>query len=503
MGFLFALYLILNIAFAEDCPGGKPVGPKDLTPEGMKVWALVNPGVNSVEKAICCLPKIYRDNFLIAHSSIAAQNGTPDCVRVLMHPSVSQQDLDKDVMVFSANCGAEGMNQKNNLEMVFYRKSNEKLEFADADYGKQFVHVSGKNPKACMECHGEFGKEPPEGPRPIFDPFGHWPRFVGGPSSCNPVEDKLQIEKQQRAIESVIANPRFRCLNQDTLKSILEKIKSGEKNLNVFTSAGRGLVPFDSFFFDINSKRVVRMIRKTPHFDKYKFLLVGQDYCDALKVEEWMPKHVIEQHNNLSSVAPDVAHIRTRKDLENVISKRKEQAAARIRFTGQQMNDPVKSKSMPLDPSTSVFACEKDENKDAALNLPESAFRIENPVLRAYYIEQTLNQMPLQIRGNLGSYLRFLFDGRGISTEFWSVDDAPGDRRAGVDIAGAIESAERKGSELDKIMRPWQELPAFPAEGEREKAMAKVCAGLKRASMEALSKIPPSSGGKDPATTSR
>src|SRR4051812_31299122 len=40
--------------------------------------------IKSVEDFVCCLPEVYRQNYIVGRNSIAGQNGDPDNPRVIM-----------------------------------------------------------------------------------------------------------------------------------------------------------------------------------------------------------------------------------------------------------------------------------------------------------------------------------------------------------------------------------------------------------------------------------
>lgn len=476
---LLLLLLLSNLTHADQrCAATQPLLPSQMTPEGIKAWmAGTGSKISSIDDFICCLPKSYQSDIEIAPLSIAGQNGSPMSPRVFMKTDFGQTDIvGKSAMVLTANGGAPDLNQSQSIEIAYYRHDTKKLEFYDFNFAEKKPQLSGKNPDACMACHGdESAQEPAAGPRPIFEPFGHWPRFVGGAKHCNAIEDKLQVLVQKKAVASVEQNPRFRCLDKNSLTTL--RAEAEQFNANRLSS-------FDSALFDINSKRVAHIVRETPDYESYKYALVGIEKCTPFSVEAWIPPRVLALHTNESSISSDVAHIRNEADFKSVLEARKKEAQQARAGQARLLNDPDKLFKEGFEPSSSAFSCDNDENRNFVPSLPAIEAMFKNPTVRAYLIEQSLTQPPLQIRGNTAFLPRFIFEGRGLSMRRW-IEDVHDDYRTGIDFTEELIRLEPANSELSKIMKT--------DEAEKSKSGtstdSRKCQALQKASLKALSAL--------------
>lgn len=472
------------------CPT-TPMSELQATPEGLKVWLQTHRNqVVTPDQLICCLPEVYRKNYLIAPNSQAGQNGSPESPRVLLHPSLVQHSKGNQA-IFSINGGASYLNNTQNVEMAFFRAQNERLEYIDIDFSSGKYAPLKTNPKQCMQCHGlGDGGAPAEGPRPIFDPFGHWPRFVGGALKCNPAEDQLQLKAQRRALQAVRDNPRFRCLDRSQIDVDLAKLKLREApGLSVIKTGNENLSGFDSYLMTVNMKRVARLIRKTVDYDAYKFLIVGSEKCNLFTaLDEWIPMQVIAKHTNLSTISSDVTGIQTPEQMQALLQKKKALAIAAKRRMKQRLAVKNFDEAQPIEVSQLPLMCDGDSLNDTVNNLPTLMGYFPNTAFRAFYIDQLLRTPPLQIRGSISPLLRFIFEGRGISMAHWSEDAVLGEYRTGGEIMPALLESEPRQSRLRQILALEETTEKEVSRTERETLKRKVCDGLREASFEALSR---------------
>ena len=224
---------------------------------------------------------------MVAHSSIAAQNGTPNSPRVIMTNNIGntvpgEQGLK---MMMSFNGGEAYMNNSQSIEMAFVNPKNKEVEYFDLSFlENKSPHLSGKNPESCMSCHGEYGKEPKGGAKMIFDPFGNWPRFVGGADKCNPTEDKIQELVSDRALSSLNSNKQFECLDLAKMKKQGSQFSNG--NIGGFDNAAA---------IHMENQRA-RWMASLPQYDRYKYYLAGAQVCQITKLSDWIPQSIIRKN---------------------------------------------------------------------------------------------------------------------------------------------------------------------------------------------------------------
>lgn len=192
-----------------------------MTPQGIQGWLrTVGSKVKTVQEFVCCLPEEYRSNYMVGHSSVAGQNGTAASPRVIMMNNVNNRKGRPLQMLLSFNGGEKSMAGHKSIEIAYLNPRNKEAEYFDLEFDEiRGKHLSNKNPESCMNCHGQDGKAPAGGAKMIFDVFGDWHRFVGGVDfPCNKEEDQLRSIVEDQAVESVLSNPQYSCLDKTKLK---------------------------------------------------------------------------------------------------------------------------------------------------------------------------------------------------------------------------------------------------------------------------------------------
>lgn len=275
------------------CPAPQPLREFNMTPQLIPAWLrTVGSKVKTIEDFICCLPEQYRKNYIVGHSSVAGQNGTPREPRVILFNELSGKPPKPLKLALSINTGAPKLLQGNAVEMAAPDPQTKDLNYFDLPFGeKGFPHVA-KNPKLCLSCHGEYEKIPLAGPKSIFDVFPHWPRFVGGAFSCNANDDKLQSIVSMAARDAILSNPRFKCLD----KSLVEPNDINNPEVEKRFLAARAKVEaFDAELFKISTARINRITSAHPSFQKLKFIIMGHKlFCDV-KFSRWIPKDELDR----------------------------------------------------------------------------------------------------------------------------------------------------------------------------------------------------------------
>lgn len=316
----FAILVLFNtnLIFSVNTYGAESISkcPNELMknsdlqdPESLKNY-LNRQKINSLEKFVCCLPEVYRENYIVGMLSTAAQNGTPDSPRVIMSDIDDKTPFNSPPrFMFSFNGGKEHNSQGKSIEFAFHNPKTNELEFHDLDFTEtedsirkntqNFKH--SKNSTTCMHCHGEAGRIPPGGPKYIFDSFSFWPRFVGGIDSCNEIESKIHIKAGDKALQTIKDDARYKCLNMATLK-IDSKETSPARRYRILSS---NLARFDNHNLDLNGNRSAERLRAVKNYDKFKYFLFAEQICGA-KVSDWFPEGLEKSLLQNVSIHPDL-----------------------------------------------------------------------------------------------------------------------------------------------------------------------------------------------------
>jgi hypothetical protein len=421
-----------------------------------------------------------------------------------MHPSPGQSTADSsNVMIVSVNGGAHYQNQSESMEIAFYRKSTGTLEMFDVDVKSKKPVMSAKNPELCLQCHGDDAKTE-KGARPIFDPFGSWPRFVGGAVRCFGAEDKLQLHQQKLALEALRENPRFRCLDKSGLEDDLKKVALRPNDgPSPFRSTG-AFEGFDGFLFEVNNLRIARLVKATPDYQAYKFAIVGAEECadDMFEnLERWIPPAILARHNRLTTVDPEAARVRDPKDLRAMIAAAREAGRKYREAAEKNLVKDLANPQAGLNPAAKPFICQNPGLADAEKYIEELAGELpkyKNPVLRAYAIDQAFRRKPLEIRGATSPLARFLFEGRGIDMGYWAMEPTPGEYRIGFSIAASLRKLEPPFGELTAIWKKHENTVTGInlMDGGIHEEEDRFCKDLREASYRNLLRLP---GGTLPA----
>lgn len=291
-----------------DCPGNGLIPEALVTnPVGLKSYLEANSlNIKTPADLICCLPKSYRENFVVAPASIAGQNGNPSGPRVLFFNSFPENAVERGLYnpalksLLSINGGDPSLNQNLSVEALFVRNKPEpEPEFFDIDFSGNEAHLGGKNPALCMGCHGRDGKAPPEGAKLIFDTVRSWMSFANGFSPCTAAEKKWLAEFNKTAKESLLNNPQYRCLD-----------KSGPSMKALDGDRGPGAQPIitnlDFMLNEADSWRVARYIEQAPGYQNFKYALIGLLKCPNKKPSTWLPDSILSQLKSERTITSEI-----------------------------------------------------------------------------------------------------------------------------------------------------------------------------------------------------
>ena len=481
-----------------------------LDPKGLAAYINKN-SLNNVEDVICCLPKSYRANFAIAHSSDSAQTSDVARPRVLLFgPKI---DRSGDVYpaplqtVLSFNGGGKDLNKSDNIELAYNNPSRGELEFYDFDFTRSQAVVHGPNPQECLLCHGNQGSLSPGGPKPIFETSDNWTRFVAGIHVCE--SEKPLAQKIQSVVQNAFRKQsRYRCLDQ--------KIATDDH----FTKHGTFIAPelsdLDLLLNQANDRRVAKWLQKTPNYKEFKFAALGSVLCMNVKndssdlpmsshstLKYWVPDKVLEAMIDTSSISSDL-----RSGAQPIVSLGKllaESARFGLQIEAQQkliINKLDAGIASRADFYRGPLGCFEEPEK--AVNDVASTLTGDK-ILDLYKIDSALKAFRSR---PFNPFFRYLFEARGISLGNVSQDAVNGVYLPlSRNIVNALLDLEPKGSVLYKAglslrkvgittslypsAAEFQEMKnaGSVTEDERFKVLSKACAQLKQYSYSSLSLI--------------
>jgi hypothetical protein len=473
--FVFALLLVALLlsttAWAEgtDCPAEQPVTPKVMSsPETFAKWLQGNAeSLKTVEDLICCLPQNYLKNYLVSHSGRAGQNGSPESPRIFLYDTTKNNS-----MILAFNGGEAYLNQPHNVELGFI-KDNKKFDVYDIEFYKRFAEISEKNPARCLRCHADSINQEAR-------PFVHMdatPMFVSGAVSCSPNEDEIQTKSQSLALDAIVKNPRFRCLDraqaQATLKNVKEKFPKYEGPF-----ADR-IKKMKEMFKPYQKMRLARLIHDSAHYEEYKFALVGADMCPNFKIADWLPADVAGQHTSVSSLRDEIAAANEAKDWPELHVKLKEEQNDHERSLSKILRSDFDLRRGSFRPSFQSWLCPSEPSfaKTENATLPEKGV---DRILGKFELDSRLRAFPSDDLNPLTPILRFLIEGRAIDTAGWTLafnpkeDFQPFDHYA----EGLIALEPAKGT--------LKALLATPKKQPRPTEPAETCEKLRLASLKSL-----------------
>ncbi len=300
---VFGFLLLHPLAHGQtSCPTER-LRKSQFTPEGIERWIQDNKDViHSPKDFICCLPRESQDKYVIAHSSLAAQSGDANNPRLIYfekaHHGIESPSFELQY-AFSVNSGAEHLSNGDSVEFVFADQNSGELAYFDLNISEEFKGFEGgKNPDTCMACHGTNSRY---GAKPIFTERP-WHNFVGGtlfdpkflPNGvrCEVMPLPLVKAIDLHAIDKLLVemkNPdsNYNCVNQSTLQDARVKIETEQDSL---LDIRFKIVGLDESLRVSHRHRIWRDLRNSEQWDQFKYLLVGQQVCDPIRLIEWIPR---------------------------------------------------------------------------------------------------------------------------------------------------------------------------------------------------------------------
>lgn len=417
------------------CKAPQPLNESLMTPQGIQGWLrTVGSSVKTVQDFVCCLPEEYRSNYMVGHSSVAGQNGTPASPRVIMMNKFDGRKK-KMRMLLSFNGGEASMLGGKSIEMAYINPKNKEAEYFDLEFNEvKGRHLSVKNPESCMNCHGLAGKVPPGGAKMIFDVFGDWHRFVGGVTvgPCNKEEDELRRIVEAQAVESVRKNPQYKCLD----KSLLEKDAKGE-----YFKFSSPLAGIDNGINDLKDGPALHQRRKWAQsvleLDKYKHFMAASYFCGG-KINDWMGPEIYRRNFANLEIDP-----RLKKDgpLEQVFKEALQDEDKKVLEFRKKQQITIANKNAEkriMEINRSSRAClDRNKHNQYFQDYEKQLFQRARQESSKYYqnrdplllleMDSYLRGPRLQSRSLPSVYARFALEGEGIGTYMIQKSFRPGE----------------------------------------------------------------------------
>lgn len=419
----------------ERC-GGTPL--LSDSPSAVFAW-LKNEGNRnkSIQDIICCMPQKFRNDYLIAHSSISAQSSH------YMSPRVIFGNLETDGIMFSIATGSDSnLPQSNSIEIV--TRQNGKLSFYDLEIKDSKKHLSGPNPETCVTCHGDVHDKSVE-MRPIFDRFP-WPRMTGFQSDNCPNRSQFMAKVTEKSFEAVRKSPRLSCLvppGQPLPKTSANGFTFGRHNSNAM----------DFSLQTENNRRIVRDLKRNPDLPKLEAFLVGlakgcivyQNFDSQAKFldlpQSWFPSS--SDYQQLLNIDPGLKKLQTPDEFKNYTDVKIAAQEARVQHEESQfrkMSERLEnSQIVQFDSAMGFIRCDtKTEDLKVARRKLSNLIKDIPVTAQKYIYDGVLKSLEngsefggsIELKDGLA---RWAIETRGTDTRNWDLSVKPNYSRSAIE----------------------------------------------------------------------
>jgi len=321
--------------------------------------------------------------------------------------------------VLTFNGGDAYLNEPLNIEMGFL-KDNKKFEIYDIEFYKRFAQMSEKNPTRCLRCHADSNNMEA---RPFFHMNGS-ASFVTGPTPCSIEEDELQNKAQSMALQAIVKNPRFSCLDRAQAAKAQATLGNQEKNHKLQGTYTENLKRLQELFSRFEKNRLAQLIRSSPNYASYRFALIGAELCPGFKPSEWLPAEILSQHNVFSSLNPELAGIDNEDQYREALDKLKSEQEGRARGLKRILKSEFDLKRGSFRPAYQSWLCANDSDFEKWREVKLSNEPRERAFAK-FQMDTKMRIFPKNERADITAALRFLLDGRGIDTSAWTLSFNP------------------------------------------------------------------------------
>ncbi len=221
--------------------------------------------ITTLEEFIPLLPESLRKEYVLMYRSRSIQKATFANPRAILYGPNAHL-----VVAFEGERSPSG---SDTVEFMQYRESEKSFEFYELTFNPALgsPRLSPKNPQRCLECHRS-----PD-PRPNWEPYNLWAGAYGSKGDFPSAEERLHLNAY---IEKAATHPRYRHLDPDFFK-IESEHQRFENTPNV---------RFTQMLSVLNMPRVARLIRRTPHFQEFKYAYLQPLLCE--KAPSFLPEHL-------------------------------------------------------------------------------------------------------------------------------------------------------------------------------------------------------------------
>jgi hypothetical protein len=446
--------ILLATSARADCPSTQNLTAKSMNPEGIRAWLKGHSdSLKTVEDLVCCLPQSFLKNYLVSYAGRAGQNGSPESPRVFLYDSTKT-----DTLMLTFNGGDAYLNQPLNVE-VGYLKDN-KFDVYDIEFYKRFASMSERNPARCLRCHGETTTREltANEARPFFH-MNASSSFVGGTATCSPEEDDLQNKVQTMALDQIVKNSRFNCLDRALAQTTLANKEKTPFRNGPFAEK---LKRFKSILSKYQKTRLAKLIHDSPKYSSYKFAILGSQMCPGLKPEEWLPPKI--GFENMTAVNSEIANASTSDEFARALNHLQDERDSHIRSIKRIANSEFELQRGTFRPSFQSWLCPSDPSfaKLQPVDVPPDLTPLAKTAFR-YELDTKAKIFPPSDMTHATATMRLLFEGRGVDTTGWSLAFSPKDD-----------------------LQPFESVVAELLSGEPKNNRDWTCEKLKRASLQAL-----------------
>jgi hypothetical protein len=421
-------YLFIPIHVFANCPI-EPLSSQNLTEEGIRNYVNRASQVQmNLEDFVCCLPPVFHRSYVLAHSSIAAQDSIPQSPRAIL----TNLDFNRDSITqlptayFSINGGHSSLRQTQVIEMALTDLPTGQNKFFAIDFKTGKPLMGPANPRMCTGCHGNSET----GPHLIFDGPRFWPRFVAGLDLLPSLEGhptapwfRRYIERlESESLKDLKSNSRFKCLSQNVPGASFQNV-------------------LDFSIQELNQKKVLPEILKSSDYHKIKYAIFGSQLCPDQLVQldcqlvqsqrlrtgqmqnascaEWIHPDFLKNMQQVGSIFPKIRDLLSLEQMDQVALEAFYLRKTEMQNYIQRSQSQTLIERMPFE-FRPGFLDEKQH-----LLLP-GLQGLRSPILRKYALDHALRgaQSPL--------LTRFLFESRGVPITNWSTDIVGGYQRSGV-----------------------------------------------------------------------
>ncbi|MCC6276586.1 MAG: hypothetical protein IT289_01580 [Oligoflexia bacterium] len=225
----------------------------------------------TIESFLEALPAESKKHFTFVYQSRSLHGSSALNPRALVY-------LNRGKLVFSFNGSPE---QKNfdKLEVMEFDQKESRFRFHEIVFPEGRLgakHEFNLNDSKCLHCHRQD-------PRPIWDSYDLWPGVYGS-TDGKMQKGTWELKKYQEFLNKNAKTGRYGNLHWDFSKSpVYPFVVSRKLNYKFNSSPNEELGLFISLN---NADRIIRLIRQSPNYEKYKFWLFSFRGCFKFRPTE-------------------------------------------------------------------------------------------------------------------------------------------------------------------------------------------------------------------------